>query len=510
MNKLFLILLLLTASLSLYIRIIPLRSNNVAFTTDQGRDMLAIRDIVVGHNFTLIGPTTDIPGLFLGPFWYYFNAVPFWISGGHPISLVYWNLLWFYLAAIIFYRTFQKSHFLFTVSVLCFYFSSPLLFTTTRFAWNANPPPYLMLLFFSFLHRSLTKPSVTNLGILGLLVGINLQVEAAFGFLLIPFTLLVLIWKKAWKSLFIASGSFMITLLPQILFELKHQFLMTNAFIHQFIGGSSHLGEKLSFSDLVVSHIQSYRQILPQLTGWPTLSLNAQIILFLGLIFIGGYYFWISKKKDSFDQLFLLSISFLIFSFLIYLLYPYHMRGWYLYGITIPAFFLLSYSLQKTKIIGMGITIMLVFFALKPALIFTINESQGRSTDPSNLRNQLETIDWIYKSAEQKPFKLYTYIPSVYDYPYQYLVWWHGQKVYHYLPNKMAYLDNVPEYISNNELYVPTKQSSPEVKTYLLMDQEHPELLQGWLNHFQNLCQEHLEKLPWRTTISLRTSCPTP
>ena len=64
----------------------PVLNYNFPFTMDQSRDMLDIRQIVVSLHPTLIGPTTSINGVFLGPFYYYFNVIPYFLSGGDPAS----------------------------------------------------------------------------------------------------------------------------------------------------------------------------------------------------------------------------------------------------------------------------------------------------------------------------------------------------------------------------------------------------------------------------------------
>src|SRR5579871_1266589 len=65
------------------IRFVPLFQGNVPFLFDQGRDMLAVKQIVVGHKLTLIGPFTGLQGVFQGPLHYYLLAIPFIITKGN-------------------------------------------------------------------------------------------------------------------------------------------------------------------------------------------------------------------------------------------------------------------------------------------------------------------------------------------------------------------------------------------------------------------------------------------
>lgn len=55
------------------------------FNYDQGRDALVIWDLIHSHKFFLIGPTTGLPGIFRGPFYYYLIAPFYWLGKGNPV-----------------------------------------------------------------------------------------------------------------------------------------------------------------------------------------------------------------------------------------------------------------------------------------------------------------------------------------------------------------------------------------------------------------------------------------
>jgi len=62
------------------------------------------------------------------------------------------------------------------------------------------------------------------------------------------------------------------------------------------------------------------------------------------------------------------------------------------------------------------------------------------------------TVCRVYQQADGQGFNLYSYIPSVYDYPNQHVFWWYGTKKYGYQPADVSYLPNQPEYIKDNAL----------------------------------------------------------
>src|SRR3990167_11030678 len=94
---------------SFIFRIFYVSGYDFAFTIDQARDMLEIRKLVVGHELVFIGPITSLNGVFLGPFWYYFNLLPFIVGGGNPSSLVIWQIVVFHLTALVFFLYFARK-----------------------------------------------------------------------------------------------------------------------------------------------------------------------------------------------------------------------------------------------------------------------------------------------------------------------------------------------------------------------------------------------------------------
>ena len=76
--------LILVIAVGAFLRLQGVFTNSFAFTYDVGRDMLALWNIAIVHKIPLIGPiiggnsASDLPGIFYGPWWYYF-LTPFFI-----------------------------------------------------------------------------------------------------------------------------------------------------------------------------------------------------------------------------------------------------------------------------------------------------------------------------------------------------------------------------------------------------------------------------------------------
>src|SRR3990172_11222563 len=71
------------------LRSVDVLSGNYLFGFDQGRDYLAVKNIVVDHKPTLIGSEVGaggagLNGIFQGPLYYYFLSIPFLLTKGDP------------------------------------------------------------------------------------------------------------------------------------------------------------------------------------------------------------------------------------------------------------------------------------------------------------------------------------------------------------------------------------------------------------------------------------------
>ena len=84
------VLILCFLAIGLFLRIWP-GTEYMLYTYDQARDVLATETILNGH-LKILGPQTDIPGLFHGPLSYYIEAIPYRLLGGLPNAL-YFHIL---------------------------------------------------------------------------------------------------------------------------------------------------------------------------------------------------------------------------------------------------------------------------------------------------------------------------------------------------------------------------------------------------------------------------------
>lgn len=467
--------------------------------------MLEIRKIAVGHELVFIGPVTSLNGVYLGPFWYYFNLPAFVLGQGNPAALVYWQIIFFHLVVIFFWWLFRKKQPAFAFFAALFFLFSSRLFQATSYSFNANTAPAFVILFIVLLFYTLQNKKPWFVFLLGLLSGLTLQIEAAFGILLMPLAIFWLYRFKVKKIRLLLLG-FIITLLPQILFEIKHHFIMTGVFLTEFSGRGDILGRKLSLLVKLSDRFAHYYGSLP--SAFPLGQLSATI--FICILFL-----YLSFAKKS--LLFKINLSLLAISFIAYLIYPNRLKDWWSINFVIPYIFIFATALgslwQSKKLIKFTVLAIILYSFINGLIFFQTKFQEKltqRSNDPALLQNQLDVIDWIYKSAQGKGFKVYDYTPAIYDYHYQYLFWWSGFKRYGYQPAQITYQDNVPEYIEDNKRYWQAKKDlTSDSPVFLIIenDDNRPEAQLAWLDHFKDLCSISKIQFPSDITIERRLPC---
>lgn len=529
-KKALFIIALLIILLSGCIRVGQVINYNFPFTTDQARDMLDLRNIVVGINPTLVGPTTSINGVFLGPGYYYFNVIPFFLGQGDPSYLVYWNILFYLIAAIILLAVHYKREVSFGFFASIIFIMAPGLFQPTRYFWNANSMPYVALFYFVVLSLFLLQPSAKKSFLVGLLAGVGMQFEAAFGVLLLPFALLASAFKKTgWKNTVFQVLGFGLTLTPQILFDIKNNFAMTRLFIAEVTGHGAVLGEKITFLEAVVSHFNSFILFSHGILALP---FKLDTIILIGALCFLSLKLYQKKLDPVLKVYFLMSTSFLIFAFIFYLAYLHHLKDWFILSLRLPYIFIIAaffsavyqHTLEKETAISqfslgrkmrhlpqttvIAVLLLSVFFSYADQKQFIHTDPDFRSDDKSNLRNTIEAVDWVYEHTKGKGFKAYNYIPSVYDFPYQYIYWWHGTRKYGYQPETITYKEGVPEYVPLNSTFLTkTKPQEDSLIALIYEDDGMTDRIFAWGGDFTKYCRITDIKYSWGTTVEIRRLC---
>lgn len=440
------ILLVFILFIGIALRAQELISHNFLFLLDQGRDMLAVKGILYDNHPTLIGPSTSLRGVFQGPLWYYLLALFTFIFSGDPwggivlmfmISIAVIATVYIWMSRLFGQKAALISAFLFAVS--------PEAAAAATYAWNPHPMWLLIAVYIFTFYSLIYKSKKFNL-ILWPLIGLMFHFQTALAFfLLVSIIIYILIFDEKIilnKNFLIGVFLFLLTFIPQILFDLRHNFLMSKSVISLFAGSERGLfvgGEKSSYLNLIMSHIFSFYN------NFRSAFINDGVAkytpdLFIVLIFSS---ILITKKKinkflEKGSNFILLMVKLLLIIFLLTFAYPFPLRFWFLTGF--QSFYLIIVGLLLSKLLVDRLGKAFVIFILVVLTFYSWQRIDTLYFHPPNdggiekIKGKLSAIDYIYKDAQGKPFGLLVFTPPVYTYAYDYLIWWHGKKNYNYIP----------------------------------------------------------------------------
>lgn len=447
MKKVFLtFFIILLIFLSLFPRSIDVLNGNPVFGFDHGRDYLAVKHIVIDHKLTLIGAelgagAAGFSYLFQGPGYYYLLVIPFLIFNGNPVGGVIVMLI-LGLATIVFGYYFTtkllgwKAGFI-TAFLLA---TSPYLIPQSRFFWNPHAPTLFILIAFYYTYlvtKNRGKKSFIFIAAFFSAFIYNFEIAIAIPLCITLFVYSILLFRKKiilYVSLFIG---FFIGFFPMILFESRHGFMgLHNLFSYLFIHKSSkESGYILLHSkDILNTFLSSFADSFSGKLLFPPIIIAFCFIILIIFVFL--------KEKDKIKKSFivylllLIPVNFLVFSFLRNNIYTY-----YFTDLTLSYIFLFTYCFtwlfnNRFYKISAGISIYLLIL-LCIAIINAVRISTYDYQDyggTAKLKGKIDAIDFIYKDANGKPFGLLVFSPPVYTYPYDYIVWWYGQRKYGYSP----------------------------------------------------------------------------
>jgi hypothetical protein len=422
--------LILISLLFVILRINPLNNLNVAYTYDQGRDFLKTAEIVLYKNPTFIGPTTGIMGIYHGAWWYYFLAIPFIIFKSLPIGFYYFNLfIHLILLAVVF--VFAKKYLgLFTAIFSALFIAvSPYFVFVSGFVGN-NIMVLPVILPFAVVNFLLIEDKVDKrvglvLLVVGLMLGMIMEFEFAFGLFIIPAYLILVIAFKPLRKYFLNfthSALFVIGLILslslRILFELKHGFIQSRTLLSFFF--KPKLYNPKPYNDILKDRVNMfagyYKSIFPNdnLAFWFTLALLA--VLVLAFFSKGKLY----KKSLVFFTL----LNLLLFVFSTF--YSDNFWSNYYEGIHYLMLFIIliifSVQLKKPSLVISSIRLILLAALITVSLPLLLKEVKGHPKKLEGLAVQTAVVDYVYdKQVDKSRYCVMVYTPPVVPYTYDYL-----------------------------------------------------------------------------------------
>jgi len=392
------------------IRFLSVWPANTIIGFDQARDLFDSAKILQG-DLRVIGPTAgNNPSLHHGVAWLYFMAAPL-IFSHHPIFVVLWNSLFNAFSVVIItllakdlFRSKKVGIIAGTLTAISYYYVS-------YSGWLSNPTITLLTvpLFFFGVWKYYRKK---NWGLILSMfsLGLSIQFELFFIYLIPVFILLWLILKLKFPSLKILSSSFLVlsfTLSTMIATEIKFHFAGILSFVSagKFVGGSQ------SFDFLKLFSLN----ILPQ---------SKNLDMMLGVIAVG-----LLALKPNKRNLFLLVW---FFSPALMLVLGAHNAPWFMIGRPAAAIIMGSYLISKLKPNFLIIPVVgLIIYA--NCLAIRADYGKGQTLlEPDKaaiLSKQVEAMKYTYEKSNGNTFTIDTvtnplYINAVWAWNYD----WYAKK----------------------------------------------------------------------------------
>lgn len=424
----------LIVSLAAFLRLYRI-SDYMTFLGDEGRDVLIAKGILEGH-FTLLGPRASAGDFFLGPIYYYLIAPFLWFFKFDPVGPAVMVALIGIVTVFLVYKV-AKEFFGFKAAIIAssLYAVSPLVIAYSRSSWNPNPMPFVSLLTLYLTYKTIKNQSFKMFIIIGILLGVALQLHYLAVFLIMIVGAFILAAKsylnkgihikETLKIYFKIFLGFLIGFSPFLFFEIRHGFPNIKT-IFNFIFSTTFntsYGDSISFIEIVKDVF--FRLFGRLVTVFPP---KEQFVFFdhniiflwqlatltLGLLSV----FFIFGKKDKLTKLF-----FEIWIFFGVLLFGFYKKPIYDYyfGFMFPLPFMLIgnflsqvYDSKKNYLKAASVAIFLFLF------VFNLNSMPFKS-QPNKQKDQVKQISqFVIEKSDGKPFNFALMTGGNSDHAYRY------------------------------------------------------------------------------------------
>ena len=228
-------------------------NGDILFTADIGRDFHLLAELDE-KKLVLIGPRSST-GLFHGPLWTYVNYPAYLLGGGNPIAVGWgWFLFVIFFGALSFYI----SHNLFNKQTAYLFTAIATLYAAYHAKGMFNPHgamiliPLFFYLFVKYYKTGKVKFLIFHVAVLGAII----QFQMANGIPLFILSLTAIIYYVVKTKKYVHLAAFLLlpaTLSNFILFDLRHEFLLTQKIV-DFVSPQSN-GQVFNYIPLIQDRI---------------------------------------------------------------------------------------------------------------------------------------------------------------------------------------------------------------------------------------------------------------
>jgi len=399
-------------------------STDLLFHRDQGVHSLDIWEIWHDKKLSLLGPTSDTDGLTHAPIYYWLMLPSYALSGGDPVVASLFQIIMEVLSLPFLFlavkKLFNKKT---AIITLLLYTFSYRLICYSRWLVNVTPIlPLTNVLLFLLADIWKIKASL-NAFLSALVVGVATQIDAAVGLFLLPVVFYANRKNLKLKRLGLILLGFLLPAFPLLVFELRHDFVLSNAVLNFSRGGG---GIGFSFK-ILFGNFKILKEEVTHMLFSALPSFIVVIITALGLFFVKN----LPQKK--------LIYAFLLLHFLTLSLFQRGAISFFFVGLLPLLLAIIAFAIskfpQKIMIICLGLIIGLNIFHLKKIYQPTNALIPIGNANLITIQDRKNIIDWIYKKADGQSFAIWYYtIPYYQEEVWDYMFFWYAEPKYGYLP----------------------------------------------------------------------------
>jgi hypothetical protein len=435
------------------LRVVELISGNYLFGFDQGRDYLAAYDIVVNHKLTLIGAevgagSAGLNALFHGPGYFYLIALMYIVFHGDPYGGIVLMCIFGVGALLLSYLTIKKIFGQHTALIALFLVGvSPLIAPQSRFLWNSHPTSFFIVLVFYLAYKMSKHPRVyAPLALFTACSIYHFEIAIAVPLVLALCISMPVIYRiKDLKTYLYSFLVILLSLSPMIVFEMRHGWMAFRSLGTYVLGGApgSNGISFLRITDHVQSYINNAKDSFIIEGGiLPLWVFKALSVWLFGALFLYSIRVKDVQKRKFFSFLFLtLCVSYVVLLFLNNMVWDYyliHAHFIFMYVFAYTGALIISNFRRSVWYKGFAVIFMLFLFSMgKSSYTRIMMNYQYDFHDfggVEKIQGKRIAIDTIYQDAQGKPFSVFTFVPPIYTYPYEYLFKTYGKQTYGYMP----------------------------------------------------------------------------
>ncbi|MFX0211418.1 MAG: ArnT family glycosyltransferase [Candidatus Hodarchaeota archaeon] len=407
------------------------------FGHEQDLQAWIVKDILIDQHPRLIGQETSIPGLFIGPLYYYLLVPFFAILGMDPrasiipitlISLATIVSVYFVLTKLYGKKVGFIGAFIYSVS--------PAIVFLDRWAVPTQPT-LLWIIWFYYVVMMFSKGELKVTPILLVLVALIWHIHIAFVPLLLLVPIAILLSKKSFikvlvsihrKYLIISLATCFMLLAPFMAFELRHNFQQVRGVLN-INQSRAEQARELREGYFKVEVITEYMNrviwspFLFQANPKNPMIAKIPVLLFVFM----GLTIWLYKKKRLSKQELVIIFSWLVIVFVGQMINKRIISDYYFNNLTIISltiFSLVAYHLLLNKETAKWVLLGGIIF-----LVFGIGKVITKKVTLREFDDREAVVEFIAQDASDRgyPCQAINYIGDIpVRYGYRYLFWWKG------------------------------------------------------------------------------------